>query len=101
MVIAGFPTKTADYMASGRPILVFGPEYSSLVRYARQYGFAEVVTEPGDDALAKGIKDIVNSSTRRAELVSRAFSVLSTNHDIFKQRREFQRLVAELALNQG
>jgi len=99
VVIAGFPTKTADYMASGRPILVFGPEYSSLVRYAREYGFAEVVTEPGDDALAKGIRDIVNSPTRRAELVSRAFSVLSTNHDIFKQRREFQRLVAELALN--
>src|SRR5206468_2949668 len=30
VVIAGFPTKTADYMASGKPILVFGPEYSSL-----------------------------------------------------------------------
>ena len=101
VVIAGFPTKTADYMASGRPILVFGPEYSSLVRYARQYSFAEVVAEPSDDALAKGIRDIVSSPTRRAELVSEAFSVLSTNHDIFKQRREFQQLVAELALNLG
>jgi glycosyltransferase involved in cell wall biosynthesis len=101
VVIAGFPTKTADYMASGRPILVFGPEYSSLVRYARQYEFAEVVTEPGDDALAKGIRTIVSSPTRQAELVSRAFSVLSTNHDIFKQRREFRRLAAELTLTQG
>ena len=100
MVIAGFPTKTADYMACGRPILVFGPEYSSLVRYAREYGFAEIVTEPSDDALAKGIRDIVSSPTRRAVLVSRAFSALSTNHDIFKQRREFRQLVAELALSQ-
>jgi glycosyltransferase involved in cell wall biosynthesis len=48
VVVAGFPTKTADYMASGRPILVFGPEYSSLVRYARETGFAEVVSEPGE-----------------------------------------------------
>lgn len=101
VVIAGFPTKTADYMASGRPILVFGPEYSSLVRYASRCGFAEVVTDPSDDALAKGIRNIVSSPSRRAELVTRAFSVLSTNHDIFKQRQEFRRLAAELALTQG
>jgi hypothetical protein len=101
VVIAGFPTKTADYMASGRPILVFGPEYSSLVRYACRFGFAEVVTDPSDDALARGIRNIVSSPTRRAELVSRAFSVLSTNHDIFKQRQEFRRLAAQLALTQG
>jgi glycosyltransferase involved in cell wall biosynthesis len=101
VVIAGFPAKTADYMASGRPILVFGPEYSSLVRYAREYGFAEVVTDPSDAALARGIREIVNSSTHRKELVSNALSVLSTNHDIFKQRKKFQQLVARLALNQG
>jgi glycosyltransferase involved in cell wall biosynthesis len=101
VVIAGFPTKTADYMASGRPILVFGPEYSSLVRYAREYGFAQVVTESSDDALAKGIRDIVNSPTHGRELVSMALSVLSMNHDIFKQRQKFQQLVARLALNQG
>ncbi|MHB8216507.1 MAG: glycosyltransferase [Candidatus Sulfotelmatobacter sp.] len=101
VVIAGFPTKTADYMASGRPILVFGPEYSSLVRYARQCEFAEVVTESSGDALAKGIGDMVSSPMRRAELVSRAFSVLSANHDIFKQRQEFRRLAAELAIAQG
>jgi hypothetical protein len=101
VVIAGFPTKTADYMASGRPILVFGPEYSSLVRYAREYGFAEVVTEASDDALAMGIRDIVNSPTHKRELVSMALTVLSMNHDIFKQRQKFQQLVAKLALRQG
>jgi len=97
-VIAGFPTKTADYLACGRPILVFAPEYCSLVRYARQYGFAEVVTEPSDDALAKGIRDVVSSPTHREELVARALSVFSTNHDIFKQRQNFRQLAAELAL---
>jgi glycosyltransferase involved in cell wall biosynthesis len=101
VVIAGFPTKTADYMASGTPILVFGPEYSSLVRYARQCEFAEVVTESSDDALANGIRDMIRSPTRRAELVSRAFSVLSTNHDIFKQRQAFRRLAGELAMSRG
>jgi glycosyltransferase involved in cell wall biosynthesis len=101
VVIAGFPTKTADYMASGRPILVFGPEYSSLVRYAREYGFAEVVTDASDDALAKGIRDIINSPIHRRELVSMALSVLSMNHDIFKQRQEFQQLGAKLASSQG
>jgi glycosyltransferase involved in cell wall biosynthesis len=101
VVIAGFPTKTADYMASGRPILVFGPEYSSLVRYARQYGFAEVVSESSDDALAKGIKELLRSPTHREELISKALSVLSINHDIFEQRRKFHKLVAKLVLSQG
>jgi glycosyltransferase involved in cell wall biosynthesis len=99
VVIAGFPTKAADYMASGRPILVFGPEYSSLVRYARQYGFAEVVTEPSDDALANGIKKLLQSPTHREQLVSTAFSVLSINHNIFKQRQKFQELVTQLVLS--
>src|SRR5262249_1031600 len=34
-VETAFPSKIADYLASGKPILVFGPGYSSLVRYAR------------------------------------------------------------------
>ena len=40
-----FPSKIADYLAAGKPILVFGPRYSSLVRYASEQGFAEIVDE--------------------------------------------------------
>jgi hypothetical protein len=42
-------SKWADYLASGRCILVYGPEYAENIGYAQRYDFAEVVTsgEPG------------------------------------------------------
>ena len=60
-VESAFPSKTADYLAAGKPILVFGPPYSSLVHYGAQEGFAEIVTEFSADALARGIHHIVAS----------------------------------------
>ena len=38
-----FPAKTADYLASGRPILIFSPPDSSIVEYAREFAFACIV----------------------------------------------------------
>ncbi|HEX6823780.1 MAG TPA: glycosyltransferase [Candidatus Sulfotelmatobacter sp.] len=85
-----FPSKTADYLASGRPILVFGPKYSTLVRYARQEGFAEIVDEFDAAALLNGIQNIALSQSRQHELASRSLETFAKNHDIERQRREFQ-----------
>ncbi len=39
-----FPSKIADYTATGLPLLICGPEYSSAVRWARSYApVAEIV----------------------------------------------------------
>lgn len=39
-----FPSKLAEYCAAGRPVLVWGPPYSSACRWAKAHaGFAEVV----------------------------------------------------------
>lgn len=92
-VIAGFPTKTTDYLASGRSILVFAPGYSSLANYAREFGFAEVVDQPNEDALAKGIYNIWSSKDYREKLRANALAAFKQNHDIVKQRKEFYALV--------
>ena len=84
-----FPSKIADYLAAGRPILVFGPKYSSLVRYAREQSFAEIVDEFSPTALARTIQQIVFSPDDRQRLSARAREVLSANHDIECQRRRF------------
>jgi hypothetical protein len=46
-------SKWADYLASGRCILVYGPEYAENAGYARRYDFAEVVTS-GDSGGLRG-----------------------------------------------
>jgi glycosyltransferase involved in cell wall biosynthesis len=88
-VESAFPSKTADYLAAGKPILVFGPLYSSVVHYGAQEGFAEIVTEFSADALARGIHNIVAFPEHRDALACRALEVFSQNHDIDRQRNQF------------
>ena len=63
-----FPSKVADYLASGKPILILSPSYASIVEYASRYGFAEIVDEPNEEKLAQGIARIWSSATYREEL---------------------------------
>jgi hypothetical protein len=52
-----FPSKMTDYSASGLPILVQGPEYSSPVRWAQENpGAVEVVTTEGVEPLLAALK---------------------------------------------
>jgi glycosyltransferase involved in cell wall biosynthesis len=88
-VESAFPSKTADYLAAGKPILVFGPPYSSLVHYGAQEGFAEIVTEFSAGALARGIHNIVAYPEHQDTLASRALEVFSQHHDIDRQRSQF------------
>jgi glycosyltransferase involved in cell wall biosynthesis len=88
-VETAFPSKTADYLAAGKPVLVFGPRYSSLVRYASEQGFAEIADEFSPAALARSIQRIVFSPSYRETLATRALEVFSANHDIRCQQRKF------------
>lgn len=88
-VKAAFPSKAADYLAAGKPIVVFGPKNSSLVRYASEQGFAEVVDEFSEAALACGIQKVAFSPSYREKLAARALEVFSVNHDIEYQRNKF------------
>lgn len=95
--MASFPSKTADYLKSGRPILIFAPPYSSLVRYARQSGIAEVVDEPSEEKLLEKIAYMANSAECRERLLANSQAALEENHNIRKQRNRFCQLVAQLA----
>ncbi len=88
-VETAFPSKIADYLAAGKPILVFGPRYSSLVRYASEQGFAEVVDEFSAAALARGIQNIAFSPGYMKKLGARALEVFSDNHDVRCQQQKF------------
>jgi glycosyltransferase involved in cell wall biosynthesis len=88
-VETAFPSKIADYLAAAKPILVFGPRYSSLVRYASDQGFAEVVDKFSAAALKRGIQTIVSLPRYKEKLAARALEVFSANHDIRCQQQKF------------
>jgi len=65
----GFPSKLTDYAAVGLPLLVFGPPYCSVVRWAQEnQGVAAVVTQDDPELLAASIRRIAQSPSYRIEL---------------------------------
>lgn len=70
-----FPSKLTEYTAAGLPLLIYGPEYCSAVRWARDNGdAAEVVTIQGEVGLRAALKRLSNPA-RQVELGRRALEL--------------------------
>ena len=68
-----FPSKLTDYTATGLPLLIHGPAYSSAVRWARAGNeIAEVVDEPLDAPLGAAIQRLRGEPNRRFLLAANA-----------------------------
>jgi glycosyltransferase involved in cell wall biosynthesis len=78
-----FPSKLADYTATGVPLLIYGPSYCSAVAWAHENsGVAEVVEAEAD--LGKAIAGLANNPDHRLSLGKRA---LDTGREYFSHAR--------------
>ena len=69
-----FPSKLADYTATGVPLLIYGPNYCSAVAWTNENpGVAEVVESEND--LAKAVANLVNNPDQRLGLGKRALNI--------------------------
>ena len=75
-----FKTKFLDYLSCQKPILVWGPEYSSAVRVAREFDAAEVCTLPDGAAFLERILALHNAPQRRAALVHNARTMYDSRY---------------------
>lgn len=67
-----FKTKFLDYLAFQKPIVVWGPEYCSAVRYAREFDSAETCISPEPSACLQKILALSRDPARRAALTTNA-----------------------------
>lgn len=68
-----FPSKLTDYTATGLPLLIHGPEYSSAVRWARaELDVAEIVDQAREAPLRAAIQRLREDAGRRALLAANA-----------------------------
>lgn len=70
-----FPTKTPEYLASGRPILVHCPDHYFLARFFRTNRCGVVVSDRTIDALAEACRSILDGESSVAELTKNALDV--------------------------
>jgi glycosyltransferase involved in cell wall biosynthesis len=89
------PTKVPAYLASGTPVLVYGPGEVDQVAYAAREGWGEVVSERS--ALGAAICRVLDDRDRRQALVARALDVARRNHDAATVRRRFQEALTRAA----
>lgn len=64
-----FKTKLVDYFAYEKPILIWGPEYCSAVRAAREFNAAYCVTDSSPASLLNAMKELSGSADLRNSLV--------------------------------
>jgi len=87
------PTKAPEYMVSGTPIVIFSPEDTALVRYARKRNWAMVVQENSVDELAKVIKELLLNEALRKEIAQNAIHFAEKNHNSKTVSAEFELII--------
>ena len=88
-----FPSKLADYTATGLPLLIYGPKYCSAVVWARENpGVAEVVEE--EAALNRAVAGLANDPAYRVAQGKRALDVGREYFSHERARQVFHRALS-------
>lgn len=90
VVLTSYPTKTAEYLASGVPILVHAPTDASISRAARAGQWAVVVDEPTPDEIKRVLLQLHFDDILRSRLITAARRAAFVNHDPSVCRQVFQ-----------
>lgn len=91
------PTKIPAYMASGTPILVYGPADLATTRYAERGGWAHVVATRDAGALERALAWLVSDQPARQQLGQRAHALARERHDAARVRPAFWAALAAAA----
>jgi hypothetical protein len=73
-----FPTKTVEYLLSGRPIVAHAPRHCFLTRFLRSHQCALVVDDPNVQAVVGAVARVLNDAALRATLVRNALRTAET-----------------------
>lgn len=90
------PGKTAEYLISGRPILVYAPPYAFLAEYADKYQFARVVDKEEIGFLKEGIRDILTNPHYSETLACNAKALFKKEYDLLTNAQKLKQYVDKI-----
>jgi glycosyltransferase involved in cell wall biosynthesis len=88
------PAKLAACMASGTPILVYGPAGLPVVEYARREGWGKVVDRRDPVALRAAVRELMESAVLREQLGRTAQRLAAERHDATVVSEEMRGILA-------
>jgi glycosyltransferase involved in cell wall biosynthesis len=90
------PTKATEYMISGTPVIIFAPEQTALVSYAKKYQWAKIVTDNNVTTLSEAITSLIQNKAERQKLAQTAIMLAENNHSLSKVTSEFRNILSSL-----
>jgi glycosyltransferase involved in cell wall biosynthesis len=97
VVRTALPGKFAEYLASGRPMLVHAPPDSFVAWYCRRHQCAVVVDKADPRELAGGLERLATDAEFRCAIVARALDRARKDFDPAIAQRNFFAVVADNA----
>ncbi|WP_255476181.1 hypothetical protein AAJV73_08300 [Cyanobium sp. BSA11S] len=96
-----FPSKLVEYCQTGLPILIWGPESCSAVRWSRQADAAEVVTNADPQAVVEALKRLRGNPGWLAELARRSAASAEREFHPAQIQKQFAASLAAAASSQS
>ena len=91
-----FTTKFLDYVAFGKPVILWGPEYCTPVRVARKHGGAAVVSSSDAGAVVSLCRQIATDPALNEKLSNEALRLHQTLFNPDRLQDIFVRKITEL-----
>ena len=91
------PSKLADCLASGTPILVYGPAGLPVVEYARRECWGKVVDNRDKTVLLAAVCELMDSASLREQLGRTAKGLADKWHDTKTVSEKMRRILEEAA----
>ena len=91
------PTKASEFMISGTPVIIFAPEETAIVKYARQYEWAEIITQNKLEIITESIKSMILNEDKRKTIAQNAIKTAEKNHDATEITKKFKDVIISLS----
>ena len=90
------PTKAPEYMMSGTPILVFAPAGTAIVKYAKEYKWAKVITENSISEISETIRQLIENKVLRQQIAHNAMKIAEKNYNSINVTNHFRKLILSI-----
>jgi glycosyltransferase involved in cell wall biosynthesis len=81
-----FPSKMINYAQFHKPIVIWGPDYCSAVRWARKNNSALCITDPSPTALVRALETVSASEMNRLADAARHLAKTEFNADLIQKQ---------------
>jgi len=87
------PTKVPEYMITGSPIIIFAPEETAIVNYAKKYEWAKIIARNDILEVSNAIKQLIMNKDIREKYAINAITIAEKNYDSTEVTSRFRNVI--------